>query len=523
MVDVVKLDQAGLRGAGAYDYWLAQGNVGTVQDFLDAQEAAAAAQVALAEAAAAAAEDAADTFRDVPSAIPGASWIDGDGNEVFGFDADTIRHPQIDEIASDVASLTGVNGAALTRLARLQGKRSDTWGPLLFRLLPQVAHLLIYGQSLAQGYNGVPVVSSPAGDFAKMFNGGLHTLSAGAGDRDSFVNLVETVDGSVGETIATGMAVMFAQLLAEEDGLDIEDLAQFLLMTDPAQGGTAIAGLGPATGPYIQAQADISAGPTAAAGLGYALAALCWLQGESDEGNATAAETWKTALRSIRTGLRDYAETVTSRDRELPVLLYQTSTLGGATVTGAERPQISLAQLDLTEEDYFALVAPTYALPYYGAGDIHLSAQGYRTLGAYFGVALKRWLWDGIKPQPLRPIEARRYDSSVIVSFDVFSGAPLVLDEDIFPSLDDFGFTMATSAGAAITITGVTLVGSDRVKLSTGGAVPAGAVVRYGWNGSSVYLQGALRDSAGDSMVFDPEGDATPMHNWCAIFEETAL
>jgi lysophospholipase L1-like esterase len=51
MVDVVKLDQAGLRGAGAYEYWIAEGNVGTVQDFLDAQEAAAAAQVALAEAA----------------------------------------------------------------------------------------------------------------------------------------------------------------------------------------------------------------------------------------------------------------------------------------------------------------------------------------------------------------------------------------------------------------------------------------------------------------------------------------
>jgi hypothetical protein len=65
MVDVVKLDQAGLRGAGAYEYWIAEGNVGTVQQYLDAQEAAAAAQVALAvtakegaEAASAAAQSA---------------------------------------------------------------------------------------------------------------------------------------------------------------------------------------------------------------------------------------------------------------------------------------------------------------------------------------------------------------------------------------------------------------------------------------------------------------------------------
>lgn len=81
------------------------------------------------------------------------------------------------------------------------------------------------------------------------------------------------------------------------------------------------------------------------------------------------------------------------------------------------------------------------------------------------------------------------------------------------------GFSLVTSGGVAIGIESARITGRDTVTLRCASAPAAGAKLRYGFS-TAGQGGGNLRDSQGDTMVFDPAGTNHPMHNWCVIFEK---
>jgi hypothetical protein len=139
-------------------------------------------------------------------------------------------------------------------------------------------------------------------------------------------------------------------------------------------------------------------------------------------------------------------------------------------------------------------------------------------IGAYFGLALKRWLWDGVKTKPMAPSAvADLGGGTVIATFPVDKGKKLVLDTVSLSNPGSYGFTAADAGGAAVTINSVTLIGTRQVKIQA--AAPF-KWLRYGWVGDAEKGWGNLRDNSGDALVFDPSGINKPMHRWAPIFEK---
>jgi hypothetical protein len=138
-------------------------------------------------------------------------------------------------------------------------------------------------------------------------------------------------------------------------------------------------------------------------------------------------------------------------------------------------------------------------------------------------LAYKRVIIDGGDWKPLQPKSHIRQGNVCVVTFDVPSG-PLVLDTTAVSNPGNYGFALVDSAGAALTISSVSQIGPDRIKIVAAASIPSGAKVRYAWgdgatanSGPTTGARGNLRDSAGDRLM----SDFGKLHNWCVIFERT--
>lgn len=446
------------------------------------------------------------------------------------------RFRHVDFEATKATALAAASTAADNKRAIAQVKRSGVRDPaqLVYAIRALLAHFILYGQSLGAGVGGSPAISTAAGlSFAKMFQGGLRSRdaqpSSGAYNANFYGSLVglaeatQTNNDGYGETGCYGMAEMIAQLLLAEDGIDIASTGQQLLFSSPAEGSQPISALQSGGTYWPRVQADVTNGNLlgTAGGLPYLAHALTWRQGERDTALQTDPATYKAALRdSVVGALRTYAAGVTGIDRAIPCVTYQ---LASHRAYGFD-PTIGLALLELVEtEANFALSAPLY--PFTHNGDQkHLPAAGYRKLGGYEGIAWKRWLFDGIKPRHLKALDPVWLNGAIIVPFDVPVG-PLTLDTTLVTNPGNYGFVIVDQAGAAVAITSVALLGSDRVLIKhSGGNLAAGSQLRYAWGTSAMTTtgptsgpRGNLRDSQGDTITF--HGDR--MDNWSPIFRKT--
>lgn len=184
---------------------------------------------------------------------------------------------------------------------------------------------------------------------------------------------------------------------------------------------------------------------------------------------------------------------------------------------------IALAQLDFAQTSQRAYLAtPTYHLPY--AGDnIHLTAVGYKWIGAYFGRAYAS-LVKGEQPQWLNPKSATIRGIELRVRFDVPRG-PMVLDVTNLAATTDFGFRV-TDGGSSASINSISIDGADVVIVLT--STPSGAVVvRYGLDylGSGLTItngaSGNLRDSTADVITIS--GVEKPLWHVCPSFELSVI
>ena len=186
---------------------------------------------------------------------------------------------------------------------------------------------------------------------------------------------------------------------------------------------------------------------------------------------------------------------------------------------------VPLAILEACEiSDYFYFVAPTYAFPHYTDG-LHLLAEGYKWIGAYYGRAYKQAIIDGIKPLAIRPKGATWHGNKVTVRFDVHV-SPLVLDATNLAPTKDSGFAVF-AGGVAQTISAVEVLHGDSVVITLDSALTSTPQVRYAFDnlGTGLTIQngasGNLRDSCPDTCII--AGNEKPMFYICPHFKLSAI
>jgi len=392
--------------------------------------------------------------------------------------------------------------------------------------LAQLVHVLIYGQSLATGAYGTPPLSTTATPNAKRFVGGVRSREGNADPTTFYASLVGLTETEstvstlpYGETVASGMAGMFMRAMLDEDNIDFAAWGQTLLMSAPAEPGETAANLGPAGSFFPVLERDIEKGVDRAAddGLLYGPAALIYLQGEADR--STAIATYITQVLAIRTAAQAAMQTASGIVRDLPMIVYQASS---GQASGGGIPRSSLASLQMSEtEDWVGLGAVTYPMSY--VDGTHMTAAGYRWLGAYLGLALKRWLIDGRKPEYLAPGTPEWGDGWVMIPFTVPNGR-MVFDAIAVSNPGNYGFGLRAADGTPITVSGVSIVGPDRLLIQTGSSLPSGAKVSAGHSSVDTLINAGpitgrrtnLRDQQGDRLTWEGKR----LDNWCPLFEK---
>lgn len=430
-----------------------------------------------------------------------------------------VNHPDINDIR---ARLTNVEA----------GKINDYSNTIVNA---ELVHIISYGQSLSTGDSGYPLLTTTALPYAYKFSGGVRPQDAESGTDNNLGLSPATLytapllpfteqfvsGGREYETPLGGCLQMIAQLLQAENGLDLTAANQSFLGSAPGRGGVNIDTLSKPQALFNRLVDNITYGKTRATEMSktYELAALMWLQGEADYQTGTSRSGYALKLRQLRSDIEAAMQTATGlTGRPLPMVTYQTAT---HIFYGKKPPVIAQAQLDVSADKYVAMAAPCYFVPFNtdaAAGSVHLTSTGYKWLGAYMGLAIKRWIYDGTKINPLTPTAIQNFGNGVIVlSFAVSGNQKLVLDTTTVPNPGNYGFTATDSNGTTVAISSVTLVGRNAIRITCANNTVKS--IQYAWIGDSIKGFGNLRDNSGDTLIFDPPGINKPMHRWAPIFD----
>lgn len=389
-----------------------------------------------------------------------------------------------------------------------------------------INHVFCYGQSLSVG-QALPIQSGTAAYDHLMFTRGMrpqydYPAETAAQWYAALVPAVEAVSPTqpfLGETPSRGTGDAIKELIEAEDGKAFTDHEYRLLLSAPGYGALTIAQLSKGTTHFSrmveQAQYGLALANTQ--GDTYAVQAVTWIQGESDYLAGTTQATYLSSLSTLVADIQTDLKAVTGQSKRISVIGYQVAShINGA---ADDIPDIALAQLECAEANAnFFIATPMYHFPY--ADGFHLTGPGSQWLGAYLGLAYKRIVIDGEDWSPVRPIASVRQGAIAEVRFHVPKGR-LVFDTTTVADQTNKGFQLVDSGGSPLTISNVEIVDFDRVRITAAASIPAGAKLRYAWQGNSAIGLGNLRDTQGDTIAFDPDGVNRPLHNWCVIFERS--
>ena len=474
-----------------------------------------------------------DISRIVASDITGLAAIDLDlGNDIALFD-------EVAETARD-GPFVGEVGAA--------EEASAAAGPVW-----DINHVLAYGQSLSNGWDGWPVLSDTPRTDSLMLGRSVHGTNPASSEWQpigppEFSPLVATVhiiqatseDPTVpvfalGETVLeTALHLWRGRMLKGGHGTSGHHR---LLASSCGVGGQSLEALskGNSSGYYERLASCAAAGLRAAeaSDLTYGITALLLLQGESNSWGGPGITSDRNAFKRMIQRLREdfQADVVTriARQTRPPIIFtYQT-----AAAYANESVSIGQAQLELALEDPgFVMVAPAYGLT--GTPSGHLDANGYRWLGAHFGRVMHRVLDKGEIWRPLHPMHVATCATELTIAFHV-PHPPLLWGHPIPGQtafeIPDRGFTVSDADGL-IPIHSVELASpvSVRIMLSR----PPGSRAELRYASKRTYGIGSLCDSDPDVAdcvyTFDPTkqgfqanlpdlvGRPYKLTNWCVGF-----
>lgn len=395
-------------------------------------------------------------------------------------------------------------------------------GALPFRVSKVATNfILAYGQSLSTGVRGQSVISLTQPYSNITFSSGVR---GNGGDFSAIKPLTEddakpTPDGesSAAETVCSGMANYASLAMYRENGVLPGE--HVIFCSTAGHGGYTISQLAKGAEWYnTQFLSHLNGARKLKADI--ALHAIAWLQGETDSINTNYTKAAHlAALLKLQSDITADAQAVTGQDSPVMFLTYQHSS---RVKTNDAVPLAILEACDTS--DYFYFVAPTYAFPHYTDG-LHLLAEGYKWIGAYYGRAYKQAIIDGIKPLAIRPKGATWHGNKVTVRFDV-PVSPLVLDATNLAPTKDSGFAVF-AGGVAQTISAVEVLNGDSVVITLESALTSTPQVRYAFDnlGTGLTIQngasGNLRDSCPDTCII--AGNEKPMFYICPHFKLSAI
>lgn len=368
-----------------------------------------------------------------------------------------------------------------------------------------VNHIISYGQSLSVGVGTAEVISTTQRYSNQMFVGGVRSQDAGTDPFDKYGSLVPMVEqigpvvsgGQGFETPVSGMAEMLGEL----------GIQSRFLGSCPGAGGLTISALSKGGIFYERLISDVTYGLSLAARANrtYKFLAFAWMQGEADGANATYAS----AFNTLRSNLNDDVKAITQQDEDLWCLSYQ-----------LPRAKIGLAHLAAQETyDNIVVAMPIYHLP--TTDGVHLTAESSKIAGAYFGLAYDHIVVDGdVDWRPLMVISARVDGANIDLTYNVPAG-DLSFDSTIVAPQTNNGFTLVDAGADPLTISSISITGPNTIRIVAAETVPSGAKVYYGFtdpeNTSYGTDKGNLRDTQGETIVFDGGGINYPMHNWAVL------
>lgn len=365
-------------------------------------------------------------------------------------------------------------------------------------------HVISYGQSLSVGVGTGSVISTIPAENALMFAGGVRAQDGAANPWDQHASLVPLVE-AVGAADAGGTRYETPMSGFAEFAQEQQSQIQFLVSA-PGKGESTLSQLSKPGALYNRLIDDVTYGHWRSNNRSKALAVL-WLQGESDWANGSYAAN----LNTLRGTLNADIKAINGQPEDIWLLSYQ-----------LDRPKIGLAHL--TASDTYSNIK--VALPIYflsRTDGVHFTAASSKIAGAYFGKAYKEVIVNGNTDwQPLRPVSHSTAGANCDVTFNPVG--PLAFDTTIVAAQTNYGFKLYQSDGTTpITISSVALLNADTVRITASGSIPAGAILRYGFSDpvdhTANVSNGNLRDSQGNTIVFDGGGLNYPLHNWCVLFQ----
>ena len=372
-----------------------------------------------------------------------------------------------------------------------------------------IHHLLISGQSLSCGATS-PVVSAVQPYANLSFNTGVR---AGGVGLTSFIPLVETWDGSQGETIASGLANLIASQAEAMGG------SYVMLASAHGVGGQPYSAIKKGTAAYANGVAQVTAGFTIAAMLGqsYAVRGLTIVHGESDHvvGNLGYADN----LLAWQSDYEADVAAIVGVSRPLPMFYCQMSSYTKYGQATSAIPGLQLAAARARPDRMF-VVGPKYFMPY--TDGVHLTGDGERWLGEYYAKAYRKVLIDGERWSPLQPKAITRDGSVITIGFEV-PAPPLVLDETLVSNPGNYGFEFYDTSGAPPAITSVELVDATTVRVILA-TPPIGGNrrIRYAFTGTPGVWAGPMTGARGNLRDSDTTASLHGylLYNWAVHFDE---
>jgi hypothetical protein len=304
---------------------------------------------------------------------------------------------------------------------------------------------------------------------------------------------------------------------------------------------------------WVDGMSHVDAGVrlAAAAGRSYVVRAATFIHGEDDHYSYGPLYPWP--RRAGGGNLANYAEALdelqkdydtdikarTGQAQTVPLFITQMHGWTNTAVPSNDPDYIPPTSSPIPIQQWWAhrdypnvvMVAPTYMLRYNDC--LHYNGFGQRRVGEYMAKAYAKWVFEGVKWQPVSPTSVTRAANVVTVRFHV-PVPPLVLDTVNITNPGNFGFRYLVggngkiASGTPQTITSVVVSAPDTVTITLQNT-PVGANQRLeyanyfdfngtgrpGCPGPQNGVRGNLRDS-------DPAPSVTggvPLHNWAVSFE----
>jgi hypothetical protein len=360
------------------------------------------------------------------------------------------------------------------------------------RLIWKYNHVIVYGQSLAQGAEGAPTISRTA-KYGNLMVGekttSVNNSMPGANNAtpptyeitgSSVFEDLEATDGVSAETVLHGALNTFRRLWLAHFGLP-SDTTRLLVGSGAAVGGQAIAALSKGAAPNLYNRLPSLINQTAAiaatASGTYGVGALLWLQGESNQTTTSAVY-----LPLLRQFYADFcADTIAETSQVDPPAMFTYQTTAANNNFDTAGLGVQMAQLTMALEDAGVfMIGPSY--PYPDSNNLHLVANGYRWMGSQFGKVMHRVLTLGHDWKPLHMRKATVRGREILVDCFV-PHPPLVFDDPYLQTgwtvgsvttggansgyaQDDKGFRVISTTGINAAIESVVLASETQVLIT---------------------------------------------------------